>query len=242
MRYVVANWKMHFTRAEVLAFCEAALPQAQPSEAVTVAIAPPFPLLFPLAERLKGTGIQTLGQNAHQAAKGAFTGEVSMNQLADAGCGGVILGHSERRQQFHETEALLSEKIPAARAVGLVPLLCVGETLAQREAGETLSVLKEQLSILTKTGPGPLWVAYEPVWAIGTGRRAEAPQIAEAHAFIDAELSRHGHGGTPVLYGGSVTPETFGELLAIPFVAGGLVGGASMDPVKFASLVATAKG
>ena len=241
MRYVVANWKMHFTRAEALAFCEAALPQSQPNEVVTVAIAPPFPLLFPLSERLKPSGIKVLGQNAHQAAKGAFTGEISVGHLLDAGCAGVILGHSERRQHFHETDEALAEKITAARSAGLIPLLCVGETLVQREAGETLAVLKEQLSILAKTGPGPLWVAYEPVWAIGTGRRAEAPQISEAHAFIHAELAGHGHAEAPVLYGGSVTPETFGELLALPGVDGGLVGGASMDPSKFTELVRVAK-
>ena len=242
MRYVIANWKMHLTRAEAMAFCDAALPQSQPSSSVTVAIAPPATLLQALSQRLAGTGIQVLGQNAHQAAKGAFTGEVSMGHLADAGCAGVLLGHSERRQFFHETDALLAEKIPAARTAGLLPLLCVGETLSQREAGETLAVLKDQLSILTKTGQGPLWVAYEPVWAIGTGRRAEAPQITEAHACIRTELARHGHADSPVLYGGSVTPETFGDLLALPGVDGGLVGGASMDPAKFADLVRVAKG
>jgi triosephosphate isomerase (TIM) len=160
--------------------------------------------------------------------------------LKDAGCTGVILGHSERRQMFGETDAALAKKIPAAHAAGLLPLLCIGETLDQRDAGQTLAVLGQQLSILAETGPGPLWVAYEPVWAIGTGRRAEAAQVVEAHAFIRAELKRHlgaDAGQVPILYGGSVTPESFPELLGLPEVAGGLVGGASLDPAKFAQLV-----
>lgn len=237
MRYVVANWKMHLTRAEALAFCDAFLASASPSAEVVAAIAPPFPLLFSLADRLRGSGVRVLGQNAHEAPKGAFTGEVSMAMLSDAGCFGVILGHSERRTLFGETDAALARKIVAARGAGLLPLLCVGETLVQREAEATLKVLKDQLAILAETGPGPLWVAYEPVWAIGTGRRAEPPQIEEAHAFIRSELTRHGHGDAPVLYGGSVTPESFGELLALPGVDGGLVGGASLDPAKFSELV-----
>jgi triosephosphate isomerase len=152
----------------------------------------------------------------------------------------VILGHSERRQLFGETDAALAKKVKAAWQWDLLPLLCIGETLEQRDAGQTLEVLGQQLSILAETGPGPLWVAYEPVWAIGTGRRAEAAQVREAHAFIRAELQRHLAGAdyrVPILYGGSVTPENFPELLAISEVAGGLVGGASLDSRKFAELV-----
>jgi len=163
-----------------------------------------------------------------------------MPQLRDAGCSGVLLGHSERRQFFGETDAALAKKVKAAWQWDLLPLLCIGETLAQRDAGQTLDVLRQQLSILTETGPGPLWVAYEPVWAIGTGRRAEAAQVLEAHAFIRGELDRHMAGTdyqVPILYGGSVTPESFPELLTLPEVAGGLVGGASLDPRKFAELV-----
>ena len=163
-----------------------------------------------------------------------------MPQLRDAGCSGVLLGHSERRQLFGETDAALIKKVKAAWQWDLLPLLCIGETLEQRDAGQTLDVLGQQLAILGETGPGPLWAAYEPVWAIGTGRRAEAPQVAEAHAFIRATLNRYFAGTeyqVPILYGGSVTPETFTELLGIPEVAGGLVGGASLDPAKFAALV-----
>jgi triosephosphate isomerase len=189
-------------------------------------------------------GIRVFGQNGHAEAKGAFTGEVSMPQLRDAGCSGVLLGHSERRQLFGETDAALTKKITAAWQWDLLPLLCIGETLDQRDAGQTLAVLGQQLAILAETGPGPLWVAYEPVWAIGTGRRAEATQVHEAHAFIRAELNRHFSGSVyevPILYGGSVTPESFPELLGLPEVAGGLVGGASLDPRKFAELVRQAQ-
>jgi triosephosphate isomerase len=205
-----------------------------------VGIAPSFTLLHLVSDLVRPRGLQVFGQNGHAEAKGAFTGEISMPQLRDAGCSGVILGHSERRQFFGETDEALAKKVKAAWQWDLLPLLCIGETLAQRDAGQTLDVLRQQLSILVETGPGPLWVAYEPVWAIGTGRRAEAAQVREAHAFIRGELSGHLAGteyGVPILYGGSVTPESFPELLTIPEVAGGLVGGASLDSRKFAELV-----
>lgn len=240
MRCVVANWKMNLTSTEAKAFCEDLLGRLAPVRKAEVGIAPPFTLLTLVSGLVAAKGIQVFGQNAHAEPKGAFTGEVSMGQLRDVGCTGVLLGHSERRQYFGETDAALEKKVVAARQNGLLPLLCIGESLEQRDAGQTLAVLGQQLSILAKTGPGPLWVAYEPVWAIGTGRRAEAAQVQEAHAFIRAELVRHlGAEGAqvPVLYGGSVTPESFPELLGIPEVAGGLVGGASLDPAKFAALV-----
>lgn len=243
MRCVVANWKMNLLSEEARAFCEDLLGRITPGAGAEVGIAPPFPLL-PLVSGLVNTkGIKVFGQNGHAEAKGAFTGEVSMPQLRDAGCTGVLLGHSERRQYFGETDAALVKKVIAARQAGLLPLLCIGESLDQRDAGQTLAVLGQQLAILAATGAGPLWVAYEPVWAIGTGRRAEAAQVQEAHAFIRAELVRHlgvAGGQVPILYGGSVTPESFPELLTIPEVAGGLVGGASLDPAKFAALIAQA--
>ena len=240
MRCVVANWKMNLTSDEARAFCEDLLGRFTPTDGTEAGIAPPFTLLHLVSSLVRPKGIQVFGQNGHAEAKGAFTGEISMPQLRDAGCSGVLLGHSERRQFFGETDAALVKKVKAAWQWDLLPLLCIGETLEQRDAGQTLKVLGQQLSILAETGPGPLWVAYEPVWAIGTGRRAEAAQVCEAHAFIRAELQRH-LGGTdyqvPILYGGSVTPESFPELLSLPEVAGGLVGGASLDPMKFAELV-----
>lgn len=239
MRCVVANWKMNLTSAEARAFCGYLEGRFAPAPGVEAGIAPPFTLLGLVSGLAGPKGIRVFGQNGHAEAKGAFTGEVSMAQLRDAGCSGVILGHSERRQLFGETDAALAKKVPAAREWDLLPLLCIGETLEQRDAGRTLEVLGQQLSILAEVGPGPLWVAYEPVWAIGTGRRAEAAQVREAHAFIRAELQRHLPGTerqVPILYGGSVTPENFPELLGIAEVAGGLVGGASLDPAKFAEL------
>jgi triosephosphate isomerase len=240
MRCVVANWKMNLASEEARAFCEDLLGHCSPAEGTEVGIAPPYTMLHLVSSLVRPKGIQVFGQNGHAEAKGAFTGEVSMPQLRDSGCSGVILGHSERRQFFGETDAALAKKIKAAWQWDLLPLLCIGETLEQRDAGQTLEVLGQQLSILAETGPGPLWVAYEPVWAIGTGRRAEAHQVREAHAFIRAELTRLLAGEdyvVPILYGGSVTPESFPELLTIPEVAGGLVGGASLDSQKFAQLV-----
>ena len=240
MRCVVANWKMNLSFEEARTFCEDFLGHVSLGAGTEAGIAPPYTMLHLVSDLVRPKGLHVFGQNGHAEPKGAFTGEVSMPQLRDAGCSGVLLGHSERRQLFGETDAALVKKVKAAWQWDLLPLLCIGETLEQRDAGQTLDVLGQQLAILGETGPGPLWVAYEPVWAIGTGRRAEAPQVAEAHAFIRATLNRYFAGTeyqVPILYGGSVTPETFTELLGIPEVAGGLVGGASLDPAKFAELV-----
>lgn len=245
MRFVVANWKMNHLHADLAAFADTFLTGYAPTPAVEVGVAPSFTLLSRASKQLSRNGVQVFAQNAHFEDKGAFTGEISMAQARDVGCAGVILGHSERRQIFAETDDSLARKLPAARANGLRPLLCIGETLSQRESGQTLGVLRQQLSILQRTGPGPLVVAYEPVWAIGTGRRAEPNQVEEAHAFIREELVANlGDEGRDVaiLYGGSVTPENFEELLRIPELAGGLVGGASLDPLKFLALVQQAQG
>ncbi len=248
MRCVVANWKMNLLSGEAAAFCDAleAGYGAPPDPAMDlhVAVAPPFTLLREVYEALRARRISVFGQNAHFEPKGAFTGEVSMLQLKDAGCTGVILGHSERRQFFGETNEALARKIMAAWATGLMPLLCIGENLEDREQERTFLVLQEQLSILREIGPGPLWIAYEPVWAIGTGRRADARQIQEAHGFIREELRvllGEAADRIPVLYGGSVTPDGFGDLLAVPGVSGALVGGASLDPAKFLAMVQTAR-
>jgi triosephosphate isomerase (TIM) len=240
VRLVTANWKMNHLRRDAEAFWSTFAAGYRPAPGVGAAIAPPFPLLPFLAERVQAAGVDLYAQNGHAEPKGAFTGEVSMPQIQDAGCKGVILGHSERRQYFGETEATLLPKLRAARAAGLQPMLCVGETLAQRDGGTTLKVLGSQLAILKEAGPGPLTLAYEPVWAIGTGRVATPDQIAEVHAFIRKELvALLGEAGrsTLILYGGSVTPDNFAEILAVPDVAGGLVGGASLDATKFLKLL-----
>jgi triosephosphate isomerase len=237
---VVANWKMNHLKKDAAAFCQALAAGYQPAPGVLAAIAPPFPLLGFVAERCATLGVKTYAQNAHAEPKGAFTGEVAMAQIADCGCSGVLLGHSERRQYNGENEATLLPKLRAARAAGLLPMLCIGETLAQRDAGSTLEILRGQLSILAEAGPGLLAVAYEPVWAIGTGRVATTDQIAEVHAFIRKELVKLLGGtaqGVAILYGGSVTPDNFAEILAVPDVAGGLVGGASLDAGKFLKLL-----
>ncbi|HTL98898.1 MAG TPA: triose-phosphate isomerase [Holophagaceae bacterium] len=245
MRCLVANWKMNMLSAGAAAFCEALLADRalEGSMGLRLGIAPPFTLARQVAESLRERRVSVFGQNAHSEAEGAFTGEISLGMLKDAGCSGVILGHSERRRYNGETEETLAKKLRAAWDHEMLPLLCVGESLEDRESERTFQVLKEQLSILDGRS-GPLWIAYEPVWAIGTGRRAEAPQIQDAHGFIRAELLvRMGEGGlrAPILYGGSVTPEHFPELLGIPEVAGALVGGASLDPAKFLAMAEAAR-
>ena len=246
MRCLIANWKMNLLSGDAAAFCEALLaePALEGATELRLGIAPPFTLLRQVADALRERRVSVFGQNAHAESAGAFTGEISMAMLKDAGCSGVILGHSERRRDNGETEEALAKKLRAAWDHDLLPVLCVGESLEDRESERTFQVLKQQLSILDAKS-GPLWIAYEPVWAIGTGRRADAGQIQEAHGFIRAELLvRMGEGGlrAPVMYGGSVTPENFTELLDIPGVAGGLVGGASLDPAKFLAMARAARG
>jgi triosephosphate isomerase len=245
MRCLVANWKMNMLSTGAEAFCEALL--ADESLAGTsdchLGIAPPSTLLREMSGALRGRRVSIFGQNAHAEAHGAFTGEISMAMLKDAGCSGVILGHSERRRLFGETDEALAAKLQAAWDAELLPLLCIGESLEEREAEQTFTALQRQLSILDGTS-GALWIAYEPLWAIGTGRRAEAGQIQEAHAYIRGELMTRMDEAAwrvPILYGGSVTPENFPELLQVPEVAGGLVGGASLDAAKFMAMAKAAQ-
>jgi len=245
MKIVIANWKMNMLSREAAAFCETFKAGYSAKPGCEAGIAPPFTLLREVAAKMAGSGVQVYAQNAYFEPKGAFTGEISMGQLKDAGCHGVILGHSERRHVFGETDENLIKKLRAAWEYELMPVLCIGETLTQRDAGFTLDVLHKQLDVLKQTGPGPLVLAYEPVWAIGTGRVAEPMQIEEVHAFIHDELWRlWSDRGTevPIQYGGSVTPDNFDGILKVPFVAGGLVGGASLDPAKFLKLVQQAQG
>lgn len=244
MKIVIANWKMNLLSREAAAFCQAFKAGYTPKAGCEAGIAPPATLLHQVSALLAGSGVQVYAQNAYFEPKGAFTGEISMSQVKDAGCHGVILGHSERRHIFGETDENLVKKLKAAWECELMPVLCIGETLTQRDAGFTLDVLHKQLEVLKVTGPGPLVLAYEPVWAIGTGRVAEPVQIEEVHAFIHDELWHlwHDRGlDIPIQYGGSVTPENFDGILAVPFVSGGLVGGASLDPAKFQKLIQQAQ-
>jgi triosephosphate isomerase len=240
MRIVIGNWKMNLLSREAMAFCDVFLNQYLPKDGVEAGIAPPFTVLKDVGTRIEKSGAKLYAQNGHPQPKGAFTGEISLVQLKDVGCHGVILGHSERRQFFGETDETLVPKLLAAWDLELHPVLCIGETLTQRDAGFTLDVLRQQLSILGQTGYGPLTIAYEPVWAIGTGRVALPAQIEEVHAFIQDDLwMMFGDQAREIsiLYGGSVTPDNFAEILRVPHVDGGLVGGASLDPAKFLQLV-----
>jgi len=241
---VVANWKMHKLVAEAVAFARA-LGSLASVRGVEAAVAPPFTALAALQNALAGTGVALAAQNAHFEKQGAFTGEISVAMLAELGVRYVILGHSERRQLFGESDELIAKKVRAVQAAGLRPILCVGELLAEREAGRTFDVLARQLAGSLAGADSAkateLVVAYEPVWAIGTGRTA-TPEIAqEAHAFVRARLADRFGGAEAsrirIQYGGSVKPDNAAELLAQPDIDGALVGGASLDPESFSAII-----
>jgi triosephosphate isomerase len=244
-----ANWKMHKTRPQAATFLDAFLPLAtEQLDAVEVVICPPFTSLALTVERLARTTVRVAAQNMHFADEGAYTGEVAPRMLADLDVDGVILGHSERRQLFAESDEALARKVPAALAAGLQPILCVGETLDQREADETETVLRRQvetdLAGVEDEELGKLVIAYEPVWAIGTGRNATSAQAAEAIAFIRSLVASRDESAAAavrILYGGSVKPENAAEVLAPDGIDGALVGGASLDPDDFAAVTAACR-
>jgi triosephosphate isomerase len=243
--YVAANWKMHKTVAEAGEFVDALLPQIAATQS-DVVICPPFTALSAVVERRYGTAVKVAAQNMHEEGSGAYTGEVSAEMLVDAGVEAVILGHSERRQLFGETDEALARKVSAALAAGLEPILCVGESEEARDADQTDSVLEQQLqadlAAVDGAAIGGVVIAYEPIWAIGTGRTATPEQAQEACAFIrDTLRIRGGAGGSVrILYGGSVKPDNAAELMAQPDIDGALVGGASLDPADFATIVKAA--
>jgi triosephosphate isomerase len=244
---VAANWKMNKTRAEAGEFFDALLPETAGVDGVELVVCPPFTALQTAIDRCAGSPIRVAAQNAHAEGSGAFTGEVSVPMLVEAGAWGVVLGHSERRQLFGETDEALAAKVPAALAAGLTPILCVGETDAERDADETEAVLERQLTAdLARLGASAVEavvVAYEPIWAIGTGRNATPDQAQEAVAFCRSVLRGIGGDGADavrILYGGSMKPGNAAELMAEPDVDGGLVGGASLDPSDFAAIAAAA--
>ena len=246
--FVAGNWKMHKLRAEARAFAEALAARIDELDEVDLAIAPAYTSLSEVADVLVPLGVGVFGQSAHAAPAGAFTGEVTMAMLVDAGATGVLLGHSERRQYFNETDDALADKVPAALAAGLDPILCVGETAAEREAGATAERLTTQLTralanIVAVQLPA-LTVAYEPVWAIGTGQTA-TPEIAQAaHAHVRAVLAKlfgdEAAEAVRIQYGGSMKPENAAELLAQPDIDGGLIGGASLVVDDFVAIAAAA--
>jgi triosephosphate isomerase (TIM) len=246
---IVGNWKLWGTRAQAADHCERLL-ELLPDEGrrpAAVGICAPFTALDVCVEKLRGSGVAVYAQNMHQEESGAFTGEVSAPMLTEIGVDGVVLGHSERRQYFCETDRALQDKVAAALAAGLRPILCVGETEEEREAGETERKLRHQvqegLEKVESDRLSEVTIAYEPIWAIGTGRVA-TPEIAqEAIAFVRAlvgDRSKESADQVRVLYGGSVKPDNAGEILAQPDVDGALVGGASLDPEGFVRIVAAA--
>jgi triosephosphate isomerase (TIM) len=239
---------MHKTIPEAEKYIAAVLPQISTATEVDIAVCPPFPALEPLVDATRGSAVAIYAQNMHQEAQGPFTGEVSAPMLVDAGVRGVLLGHSERREYFGETDRALTLKVPAALDAGLVPVLCVGETEEERERGDTERKLRHQvqedLARVATERLDQVVIAYEPIWAIGTGRTATAGVCQDAIAFVralvadrDPEQAER----TRILYGGSVTPDNAAELLAQPDVDGALVGGASLDPGAFAAIVDSAR-
>ncbi len=246
---IAGNWKMHKTVAEAEEFIQALLPRVSTADGVEVAVCPPFLALQAMVDSTRGSRVQVFAQNMHYAEEGAYTGEVSPSMLREVGLHGVILGHSERRERFGETDRALSLKVPAALEAGLTPVLCVGETEEERERGDTERKLRHQVQedlVKVETQRlGDLVIAYEPIWAIGTGHVATPDQAQEAIAFIRAlvaDRSAEQAERTRLLYGGSVKPDNAGELLALPDVDGALVGGASLEPASFAEIVAAAGG
>jgi triosephosphate isomerase (TIM) len=224
---IAGNWKMFKAPAEAAAFCRALRDIDFPAD-VDVVVCPPYVSLEGAVQALAGTEIGVFAQNCHWAADGAFTGEISASMLLELGVYGTIVGHSERRQLFGETDDTVARRTEAALAAGLDVIACVGETEAEREAGETEAVLRRQVGVLAHDES--LVIAYEPVWAIGTGKTATPGMAQDAHALIKSVLD------LPVLYGGSVKPDNAAELLSRPAVDGALVGGASLEIEAFAAV------
>ncbi len=235
-KLAAGNWKMNGLRAD-LSEIETIL--RAPAPACEVLICPPFPLLPTMVALCDGTPIAVGAQDCHAAASGAHTGDVSAAMIADTGATHVILGHSERRADHGETDAQVRAKADAALAAGLLPVICVGETEAERDAGDTLAVVAAQMAGSLPDAAG-IVLAYEPVWAIGTGRTPTTNQIAEVHAALRAGLTeRFGAAGgdIPLLYGGSVKPGNAAEIFAVPEVDGALVGGASLKAADFGAII-----
>jgi triosephosphate isomerase len=245
--YIAGNWKMHKTRADARALVDALLPLIEGRDAVDVGICVPFTALETCVEAAKGSKLRVLAQNAHEEGEGPFTGEVSTTMLKDVGVQGVVLGHSERRQFFGETDKALQRKLPAVLAAGLEPILCVGELEEEREGGQTERRLRHQVQEafedVQPDAVSRVVIAYEPVWAIGTGKVATPEQAQEACGFIRA-LVRDKYGELAqqvrIQYGGSVNDENAAVLLALPDIDGALVGGASLDAAKFARIIEAA--
>ena len=247
--FICANWKMFKTVQEAVVFAKELRALVKEFTGVEIVVAPPFTAIHAVAEALRNSNVTVAAQDMYFEREGAFTGEVSAGMIKEAGAESVIIGHSERRRLFHETDAVVNRKVMATIAAGLTPIMCVGETLEERERNETLAILdrqvKDGLGGATADQVADLVIAYEPVWAIGTGRTATAAQAGEAHAHIRTRL-RQWFGADAaerchVIYGGSVKPDNARELMAEPDVDGALVGGASLDVRSFADIVARSR-
>ena len=242
---IAGNWKMYKTVSETRAFFQAFQPLVSGSPHCDILIAPPFTALAPAVECARDSPIRIAAQNLYWEREGAFTGEISARMLVDAGCRGVIIGHSERRQWFGENDESVHRKTKAALEAGLTPIVCVGEMLAERESNLTQVVLKRQfeggLAALTPGEFSRILIAYEPVWAIGTGRTATPEIAAEAHGYlrglVAARFAPEQASTLRILYGGSVKPENIQGLMAQEEIDGALVGGASLEPKSFAAIV-----
>jgi triosephosphate isomerase len=247
--FIAGNWKMNKTIAAAESFIQTLLPQVGAIDDVEIVICPPYTVLQAMVDSARGSSVQVYAQNMHEADSGAFTGEVSAPMLTEIDVQGVILGHSERREYYNETDRALQQKVPKALEVGLVPILCVGETEAERERGDTERKLRHQvqegLEKVATERLADVVVAYEPIWAIGTGLVATPEQAQEAIAFVRAlveDRDKAAGQAVRILYGGSMNADNAAELLALPDVDGGLIGGASLDAASFAKIVETARG
>ena len=245
---VAANWKMHKTRAQARAYLTALLPDLREVDDVDVAVCVPFTALEACVELCAGTRVRVFAQNLHEELSGPFTGEVAAPMLTELGVDGVVLGHSERRQSFGETDRALAQKVPTAVRAGLTPILCVGETEEEREGGLTERKLRHQVQEgihhLAPEEIARITIAYEPIWAIGTGQVATTEQAQDAVAFICVLVADRAPSAAPhvrVLYGGSVKPANAPELFALPDVDGALVGSASLDAEVVLALVEQAR-
>lgn len=238
---IAGNWKMYKTLGEAVDFIKGIKPQVADVTERTILVCPPYPVLKEAGNMIAGSNISLGAQNLFWEEEGAFTGEVSAPMLKAVGCQYVIIGHSERRQYFGETDETVNKKLQAALKHGLISIVCVGETLAQRESGETYKVIEKQIKDGLKTLSEDQWklvvIAYEPVWAIGTGKTATPEQAQEVHAFIRGLLPKTVAQEIRILYGGSVKPENIKELMSKPDIDGGLVGGAALKVDSFAKLV-----
>jgi triosephosphate isomerase len=245
--FIAGNWKMNKTAAEAEAFLAGLLPRVSGISGVDVAVCPAFLALRAAVDSARGSAVAVYAQNMHEADDGAFTGEVSAPMLDEVGVDGVILGHSERRQYFNETDRALQQKVPRALEAGLTPILCVGETEEERERGETERKLRHQVQEGLDKVPverlGEVVIAYEPIWAIGTGLSATPEQAQEAVAFVRALVGgfdKAAGEAVRVLYGGSLKVDNCGDILCLPDVDGALVGGASLEVDSFAHIVEAA--